>query len=286
MSEQNQTPELDVQEFNNEMTQRRSKLAALREQGNPFPNDFRRDHISSEIHEQFGDKSADELAALNAKVKIAGRIMTRRIIGKASFATLQDMGGKIQVYVTRDDLPEGFYNEQFKKWDLGDIVGVEGTVFRTNAGGAYEGNRLLPDAGIERRLSAYVPVAALHRLREELQRRLSVSLGTEYTGYLGVDMMVCRSDKENGYRVHPCVEINMRMNMGVVARLFYDRFVAPGSKGCFAVEYVPDNETLRARHEQDMHDYPLTVEQGRLASGYLPLVPVTGKSCYRAYVRI
>ena len=77
MSEQNQAPEQDVQEFNNEMTQRRSKLAALREQGNPFPNDFRRDHISSEIHEQFGDKSADELAALNAKVKIAGRIMTR-----------------------------------------------------------------------------------------------------------------------------------------------------------------------------------------------------------------
>ena len=99
-------------------------------------------------------------------------------------------------------------------------------------------------------------------------------------------MMVCRSDKEDGYCVHPCVEINMRMNMGVVARLFYDRFVAPGSKGCFAVEYVPDNETLRARHEQDMHDYPLTVEQGRLASGYLPLVPVTGKSCYRVYVRI
>lgn len=134
MSEQNQTPELDVQEFNNEMTQRRSKLAALRELGNPFPNDFRRDHISSELHEQFDDKSAEELAALNVKVKIAGRIMTRRIMGKASFATLQDMGGKVQVYVTRDDLAEGFYNEQFKKWDLGDIVGVEGTVFRTNTG--------------------------------------------------------------------------------------------------------------------------------------------------------
>lgn len=67
-------------------------------------------------------------------MKIAGRIMTRRIMGKASFATLQDMAGKIQVYVTRDDLPEGFYNEQFKKWDLGDIVGVEGTLFRTNTG--------------------------------------------------------------------------------------------------------------------------------------------------------
>ncbi len=134
MSEHIPTPELDVAELNNEMTQRRAKLAALREQGNPFPNDFRRDTLSCDIHAQYGDKSADELADLNAKVSIAGRIMTRRIMGKASFATLQDMGGKVQIYVTRDDLPEGFYNEQFKKWDLGDIVGVEGTVFRTNTG--------------------------------------------------------------------------------------------------------------------------------------------------------
>ena len=94
MSEQNQAPEQDVQEFNNEMAQRRSKLAALREQGNAFPNDFRRDHISSDIHAAFGDKSNEELEALGAKVKIAGRIMTRRIMGKASFATLQDMGGR------------------------------------------------------------------------------------------------------------------------------------------------------------------------------------------------
>ena len=196
---------------------------------------------------------------------------------------IEQQGGVVgePVYNKVEDFAMEFYSD-----GKGRIIFAGYSLFRTNAGGAYEGNRLLPDAEIERRLSAYVPVAALHRLREELQRRLSVSLGTEYTGYLGVDMMVCWSDKENGYRVHPCVEINMRMNMGVVARLFYDRFVALGSKGCFAVEYVPDNETLRARHEQDVHDYPLTVEQGRLASGYLPLVPVTGKSCYRAYVRI
>ena len=135
MSEQTTTPEVDqTLELNNEMTERRSKLAALRAQGNPFPNDFRRDSLSGDLHAEFGDKSADELVALNKRVKIAGRIMTRRIMGKASFATLQDMAGKIQIYVTRDDLPEGFYNEQFKKWDLGDIVGVEGTLFRTNTG--------------------------------------------------------------------------------------------------------------------------------------------------------
>jgi lysyl-tRNA synthetase class 2 len=136
MSEQNQTPEaeLDVQEFNNEMTQRRSKLAELRTKGNPFPNDFRREQIASDIHSAFGDKTKEELEAEKHFVKIAGRIMTRRIMGKAAFATLQDMGGKVQIYVTRDDLPEGFYNEQFKKWDLGDIVGVEGYMFRTNTG--------------------------------------------------------------------------------------------------------------------------------------------------------
>lgn len=160
------------------------------------------------------------------------------------------------------------------------------SVFSTNEHGAYTGNLLASDGQIEESIACCLPLEKLTGIREALRAELASIYGNTYTGYLGVDMMVCRSDKENGYRVHPCVEINMRMNMGVVARLFYDRFVAPGSKGCFAVEYVPDNETLRARHEQDMHDYPLTVEQGRLASGYLPLVPVTGKSCYRAYVRI
>ncbi len=135
MSEQTITPEVNHSlELNNEMTERRSKLAALRAQGNPFPNDFRRDSLSGDLHAEFDDKSAEELTSLGKRVKIAGRIMTRRIMGKASFATLQDMAGKIQVYVTRDDLPEGFYNEQFKKWDLGDIVGVEGTLFKTQTG--------------------------------------------------------------------------------------------------------------------------------------------------------
>ncbi|MGL5948783.1 MAG: OB-fold nucleic acid binding domain-containing protein, partial [Aeromonas sp.] len=121
-------------ELNNEMQERRNKLAALRAQGNPFPNDFRREHFSGDLQAEFAGKTNDELVALGQKVTIAGRIMTRRIMGKASFATLQDMAGKIQIYVTRDDLAEGFYNEQFKKWDLGDIVGVEGVLFKTQTG--------------------------------------------------------------------------------------------------------------------------------------------------------
>lgn len=121
-------------ELNNEMAVRRAKLAAIREKGIAFPNDFRRDHISSQLHELYDGKTEEELLAEKHVVKIAGRMMTRRIMGKASFATIQDVGGRIQIYVTRDDLPEGFYQEEFKKLDLGDIIGCEGYVFKTKTG--------------------------------------------------------------------------------------------------------------------------------------------------------
>ena len=160
------------------------------------------------------------------------------------------------------------------------------SMFSTNEHGAYTGNLLASDGQIEEIIARYLPLEKLERIREALRTELVSVYGYTYTGYLGVDMMICRQDKENKYLVHPCVEINMRMNMGVVARLFYDRFAVPGSKGRFTVEYVPDNGALRARHEQDMRNYPLIVENGRLLSGYLPLVPVTGKNCYRAYVRL
>ncbi len=74
-------------------------------------------------------------ASLNVEVAVAGRMMTRRVMGKASFVTLGDVGGRIQLYVARDDLPEGVYNEQFKKWDLGDIIAARGKLFKTQTGG-------------------------------------------------------------------------------------------------------------------------------------------------------
>ena len=126
MSEQHVQGADAVADLNNELKTRREKLASLREQGIPFPNDFRRDHTSDQLHADFDAKENEELEALNIEVSVAGRMMTRRIMGKASFVTLQDVGGRIQLYVARDDLPEGVYNEQFKKWDLGDILGAKG----------------------------------------------------------------------------------------------------------------------------------------------------------------
>lgn len=114
MSEQQAQGADAVVDLNNELKTRREKLAALREQGVPFPNDFRRDHTSDQLHADFDGKENEELEALNVEVSVAGRMMTRRIMGKASFVTLQDVGGRIQLYVSRDDLPEGIYNEQFK----------------------------------------------------------------------------------------------------------------------------------------------------------------------------
>jgi lysyl-tRNA synthetase, class II len=130
MSEQNQAeaPQVELSEI---LAQRLSKLDAMREKGQAFPNDFRRENISDDLHKLYEEKSKEELEALAVEVSIAGRMMTRRIMGKASFATVQDMGGQIQVYVARDSLAEGFYNEEFKKWDLGDIVGAKGVLFKT-----------------------------------------------------------------------------------------------------------------------------------------------------------
>ncbi|CNE65404.1 lysine--tRNA ligase [Yersinia kristensenii] len=134
MSEQKPQVAEQAQELNSELQARREKLAALREKGIAFPNDFRREHLSDQLHAEYGSKENEELEALNIEVTVAGRMMTRRIMGKASFVTLQDVGGRIQLYVSRDDLPEGVYNEEFKKWDLGDILGARGKLFKTKTG--------------------------------------------------------------------------------------------------------------------------------------------------------
>ncbi len=110
------------------------KLAELRETGIAFPTDFRRDALAAELLQQYNDKTKADLEAEPVRVSLGGRIMTRRIMGKASFCHIQDMSGQIQLYVARDNLPEGVYNDQFKKWDIADIVGAEGILFKTQVG--------------------------------------------------------------------------------------------------------------------------------------------------------
>ncbi|HEC30118.1 MAG TPA: lysine--tRNA ligase [Gammaproteobacteria bacterium] len=134
MSENQKSDQQASQEENKLIAERRAKLAGIREKGNAFPNDFRRNVVAGELHSEYDNKTKDELEKLNIRVVVAGRMMLKRVMGKASFATVQDMSGRIQFYIVRDELAEGVYNEQFKKWDIGDIIGGEGVLMKTNKG--------------------------------------------------------------------------------------------------------------------------------------------------------
>ncbi|HHW7579270.1 TPA: lysine--tRNA ligase [Mannheimia haemolytica] len=123
--------ELDL---NGEMLARREKLNKIREQGNAFPNTFRRDALAKDLHAQYDAVEGETLKEQNIQVKVAGRIMLKRVMGKASFFTIQDVSGAIQLYVARDNLSDNVYEEKVSLWDLGDIVGVEGTLFKTKTG--------------------------------------------------------------------------------------------------------------------------------------------------------
>jgi len=113
--------------------ERRNKLTAIRSSGNAYPNTFHRDSLAGDLHDRYEDKSKEELESLGHRVSIAGRLMTRRVMGKAAFAHIQDMSGQIQIYARRDDLQEGVYSA-FKHWDTGDIVGAGGVLMKTNKG--------------------------------------------------------------------------------------------------------------------------------------------------------
>jgi len=122
-----------AQDENRLIAERRAKLAKLRENGVAFPNDYVPDAHADELHAEYDDKDQEALAATARVAKVAGRMMLKRVMGKASFATLQDATGRIQIYLDRGTLGEEPY-AAFKTWDIGDIIAVEGTIFKTNKG--------------------------------------------------------------------------------------------------------------------------------------------------------
>ncbi|MBI3145831.1 MAG: lysine--tRNA ligase, partial [Pseudogulbenkiania sp.] len=131
MSEHEQTaPALDENQI---MAERRAKLKAIREQGVAFPNDFRRSHMARQLHDAHDSKEREQLESEQIDVAVVGRMMLKRVMGKASFATLQDGSGRIQAYISNDGVGVDSH-DQFKHWDMGDIVAVRGTLFKTKTG--------------------------------------------------------------------------------------------------------------------------------------------------------
>ena len=121
------------QDDNQIIAERRQKLAEIRKAGVAFPNDFDRKHLAGDLHAEFDDKTHDELEAARVHVALAGRMMLKRVMGKASFATVQDMSGKIQLFISNNDTGEEAH-DAFKHYDLGDILGAVGVLFKTKTG--------------------------------------------------------------------------------------------------------------------------------------------------------
>jgi lysyl-tRNA synthetase, class II len=114
------------------IAERRAKLTALRHTGVAYRNDFRRDALAGQLHASFGERSGEWLDANPTRVKVGGRLMLRRDMGKASFAKIGDRTGQIQLYLQQETLGAAY--EAFKGWDIGDIIGASGVLFRTRTG--------------------------------------------------------------------------------------------------------------------------------------------------------
>lgn len=155
------------------------------------------------------------------------------------------------------------------------------SLFSTHKG-SYTGNMLASDSVIEQRLAEYIPIDELRRLRSELENILQdISVHECYNGYLGVDMMIY--DDNGTMRLNPCMELNLRMNMGMVSRLFYDNHVSAASVGEYKVDFFKRDGEALALHEKNMQEHPLSVKDGKVVSGYLNLSPITMESRYSAY---
>ena len=126
-------PANEAVDENHIIAERREKLAKLREGGIAFPNDFVPTHLAADLHTHYDSLTKEELAAKKVHVKVAGRMVLKRVMGKASFATIQDRSGQIQFYIS-DELSGTDTHGAFKHWDMGDFISAEGNLFKTNKG--------------------------------------------------------------------------------------------------------------------------------------------------------
>ena len=164
-------------------------------------------------------------------------------------------------------------------------VSFAGYSLFTTSNAAYSGNIIATDSDIENFLTSYISKVSLLSVKENLSVILKELLaGSNYRGYLGVDMMIY-NDKGN-IRLNPCMELNLRMNMGMVSRLFYDSYVLPGKVGRYNVSFYKNKGEALAVHEKMKQEHLLRLCDGRIESGYLSLAPVTSETSYIAYVII
>lgn len=165
-------------------------------------------------------------------------------------------------------------------------VSFEGlSLFHTTQQGHYTGNFVGSQVEIACRLAPFVDSGLLEEIKAATQTILQDMAGYLYTGYIGVDMLVYK-DGQGAFRLHPCVEINMRRTMGTTALHISRHRLAPGSRGQFRIEYHAAPGEAYAKHLEWVAAYPEVIRNGKLQSGYLSLCPVTGTTCYTASVLV
>ena len=159
------------------------------------------------------------------------------------------------------------------------------SLFVTDSRGAYKGNRLASDDMLEQSLCRFVPQSVLTQTRSALEAVFTEWVSPGYSGYFGVDMLIYR-DAKGCARLHPCVEVNLRMNMGMVARIFHNRYMRPEDEGGYFVDFFSSPSELLADHRMRLAHAPARIIDGKLTGGYLSLNPIGENSRYRARVEV
>ena len=270
MTEPTTAPALDENQI---IAERRAKLAAIREQGVAFPNDFERHDYAGKLAAAHGDKTKEALEAEGVQVQLAGRMMLKRVMGKASFATLQDMSGRIQVYVS-NDLTGTESHDAFKHWDLGDFLGVTGTLFKTNKGELTiqaKSIRLLSKAlrplpekfhGLadqeQKYRQRYLDLITSEDARETFMRRSRIiqSIREFMTGhgFLEVETPMMHPIP-GGAAAKPFIThhnaLDMELFLRIAPELYLKRLVVGGFEKVFEINRNFRNEGLSTRHNPE-----------------------------------